>query len=81
MIKQGIIERVPADDPPGWISPAGWVPKDPEEKKLRLVFDAKELNKNVPLDSSYFPTPGEVMENIKADSKFFIKADLLQGYH
>ena len=31
--------------------------KDIKEERLRLVFDARELNMNIPMDASIFPTP------------------------
>ena len=81
LVKAGIIQKMPPDVAAKWSSPAGFMAKDPREERLRLVFDARMLNKSVPTDSSIFPTPSEIMQNLSADSKFFVKADILQGYH
>merc|ERR1711867_197530 len=55
--------------------------KDEKEEKLRLVCDLRQLNKGVKPDCSVFPTPNEIMQAISSASKYYIKADLLQGYH
>ena len=41
----------------------------------------RNLNKSIKDDCSIFPTPNEVMTSLKSSSKFFVKLDLLQGYH
>ena len=64
-----------------WISTAGFIAKDKNEEKLCLVCDLRELNKATTTGNSVFPTPNEVMQSLKASSKYFIRADLLQGYH
>ena len=81
LLKEGVIEKVPSNETAQWISPAGFVSKDEKEEKLRLICDLRELNKAVEPDSSVFPTPSEVMQSLKVSSQWFIKADLLQGYH
>ena len=63
------------------ISPPGFVAKDKKEDKLRLVCDLRQLNKSVKSDCLVFLTLNEVMQSLKSASKFYIKADLLQGYH
>ena len=80
-MKAGVIERIPANESARWISPAGFVAKDEKEEKLRLVCDLSQLNKAVKPDSSVFPTPNEVMQSLSSTSQYFVKADLLQGYH
>ena len=80
LIKAGIIEKMPSNKSARWISPAGFVAKDEKEEKLHLICDLRELNKAVTTDNSVLPTPNEVMQSLKASSKFYIKADLLQGY-
>ena len=57
LIKQGVIERIPANEVAHWISPAGFVAKDKNEEKLRLACDLRNLNKSVKSDCSVFPTP------------------------
>ena len=61
------------------MSLAGFIAKEEKEEKLRLICDHHELNKGVKTDCSVFPTPNEVMQSLRATSKFFIKADMLQG--
>ena len=81
LIKAEVIERIPANESTLWISPAGFMAKDEKEEKLRLVCDLRQLNKAVKPDSSVFPTPNEIMQSISSASQYFVKADLLQGYH
>ena len=45
------------------------------------MCDLWKLNKVVKPDCSFFPAPSEVMQSLKPTSKWYIKADLLQGYH
>ena len=39
------------------------------------------MNKGVKPDCSVFPTPSEIMMSVNPASKYFVKLDLLQGYH
>ena len=55
--------------------------KDEKDKKLRLNGDLRQLNKGVKTNCSISPTPNKVMQSLKYASKYFIKTDLLQGYH
>ena len=55
--------------------------KDKKEKKLRLIEDLRQLNKGVKTNCSIFPTSNKVMQSLKYASKYFIKTDLLEGYH
>ena len=64
-----------------WIHPAGLVAKDEEEEKLRLICDLRELNKAFTTDCSVISTPIEVMQTLKASSKYYIKVDLIQCCH
>ena len=72
---------MPSDEKSRWISSAGFVVKDAKEEKLRLVCDLRELNKSTTSGYSIFPTPNEVMQSLKATSRYYIKSDLIQGYH
>ena len=81
LVKAGIIERVPANESAAWISPAHFIAKDAKEEKLRLVCDLCQINKGVKPDCLVFPTPHEIMQSINPASKYFVKLDLLQGYH
>merc|ERR1711954_304529 len=77
----GVIERIPTNESAARISPAGFIVKDEKEEKLRLVCDLRQLNKGVKPDCSVFPTLNEIMQSINPASKYFVKLDLLQGYH
>ena len=81
LLKSGVIERIPANKAAQWISPAGFVAKDKKEEKLRLVCDLRQLNKSCKSDTSIFPTLNKVMQSLSSTSQFFVKADILQGYH
>ena len=81
LLKSGVIKCIPANEAAQWISLAGFVAKDKKEEKLRLVCDLRQLNKSCKSDTSIFPTPNEVMQSLSSASQFFVKADLLQGYH
>ena len=45
------------------------------------MCDLRQLNKSCKSDTSIFPTPNKVMQSLSLASEFFVKADLLQGYH
>ena len=81
LMNAGIIEKIPANESAKWISPAGFMLKDKKGEKLHHVCDLHELNKGEKTDSSIFLTPNEVIQSLKSSSKFYIKVDLLQGYH
>merc|ERR1711989_1214 len=81
LVKAGVIERVPPNEAAAWISPAQFIAKDIKEEKLRLVCDLRQLNKGVKPDCSVFPTPSEVMMSVNPASKYYVKLDMLQGYH
>ena len=61
--------------------PARFVAKDKKEEKLQLVCDLRQLNKSCKSNTIIFPTPNEVMQSLSSASQYFVKADLLQGYH
>ena len=46
LIRQGVIERIPANEAAQWINPAGFVAKDEKEEKLHLVCDLRNLKKS-----------------------------------
>merc|ERR1712089_5295 len=81
LVKAGVIEKVPPNEAAAWISPAQNIAKDIKEEKLRLVCDLRQLNKGVKPDRSVFPTPSEIMMSVNPASKYFVKLDMLQGYH
>ena len=45
------------------------------------MCDLRQPKKSVKSDCLVFPTPNKVMQSLKSASKFFIKANLLQGYY
>ena len=55
LIKQGVIERIPANECALWLSPASFVAKNKKEEKLRIVCDLRNLNKCIKDDCSIFP--------------------------
>ena len=48
---------------------------------LRLIGDIRQLTKGVKTNCSMFSTPNKVIQSLKYASKYFIKTDILQGYH
>ena len=81
LLKSGVIECILAKEAAQWISPAGFVAKDEKEEKLRLICNLCQLNKACKTDCSIFPKPNEVMQSLSSASKYYVKANLLQGYH
>ena len=79
MLKDGIIKK--QEKPSEWISPAFFVPKS--NGKLRLVVDYKSSGLNNALKRRVhpFPSADDIMKQIKPTSKWFLKADCIQGYH
>ena len=55
--------------------------KDEKKEKLALICDLRQLNKACKSDCSIFPTPSEVMQSLSSASRYYIKNNLLQGYH
>ena len=80
LLKDGIIEK--QTEPSEWLSPGFFVPKD-NGKGLRLVVDysVTGLNDAIKRKVHPFPSSNDIMKNIQADSKYFLKADAVQGYH
>ena len=77
MIKQGVIEEHPHDQPAPWVSNAVLAPKD--DGSMRVTLDARNVNKA--LMSSNQPIPRQ--EDIKAKlagAKVFSKMDLKSAY-
>lgn len=78
-LDSGVIAEVPPNEFNEWCSPGFFVPKP--NGKARLVVDYKELNKYVHRPVHPFPSPRDIIRDIKADSKWFMKLDALQGYY
>ena len=76
-LEDGVLARV--DVPTEWTSPGMFVPK--ANGGVRLVVDFKELNKHIDRPVHPFPSAGDIMKQIRPDSKFFCKVDFASGYH
>ena len=68
----------PVAVPTDWVSSAFFVPKP--NGKVRLVTDYTDLNKYVRRPVHPFPSAREILQNIQADSKVFLKIDAVHGY-
>ena len=77
-IKSGVIERVPTTEHTEWCSPGFFVPKP--NGKVRLVVDYREINKYIDRPAHPFPSPRDIIKGVRPDSKWFVKADAVQGY-
>jgi hypothetical protein len=78
-LDSGVIVPVPPTENIGWVSPGFFVAKPNE--KVRLVTDLRAINQFVIRPFHPFPSPRDVVRNIKTDSKWFCKLDALQGYY
>ena len=78
-IKSGVIEKVPTNETTEWCSPGFFVAKP--DGKVRLVVDYRQINKFIDRPVHPFPSPRDILKDIKPDSKWFIKMDALQGYY
>ena len=57
LIRQGVIERIPANEAAQWISPAGFVAKDKKEEKLCLVCFCGISTRWSKVTAASFPLP------------------------
>ena len=80
LLEQKIIERVPANEPSDWCSPAFFVPK-PAGKGVRLVTDFKVLNSCVERAPKPFPSTRDIIRNISSDAKVYAKMDAISGFY
>ena len=80
LIKEGIIERVPPNEPAEWCSPAFFVPK-PNSTAVRLVTDYRVLNSLVVRAPKPFASTKEIIRNLSPNSKCFAKLDAVNGYY
>ncbi len=79
LLKEGVIERVPANEPSEWCSMGFFVPK-PNSEDVRLVTDFRRLNMEVKRAVKPFPSTRDIIRGVEAKSKFFCKMDAVQGY-
>jgi hypothetical protein len=78
-LESGVIIPVPPTENVEWVSPGFFVAKP--NGKVRLVTDLRAINQFVIRPCHPFPSPRDVVRNIKTDSKWFCKLDALQGYY
>jgi hypothetical protein len=78
-LDSGVIVPVPPTENVEWVSPGFFVAKP--NGKVRLVTDLRAINQFVIRPCHPFPSPRDVVRNIKTDSKWFCKLDALQGYY
>ena len=76
LLKSGVIERV--DHPTEWCSPGHFVAKS--EGRVRLVTDFSRLNQFVQRPVHPFPSANELLMNLRPESRFFSKIDLVHAY-
>jgi hypothetical protein len=74
-----IIVPVPPTENVEWCSPGFFVAKP--NGKVRLVTDLRAINEFVICPCHSFPSPRDVVRNIKDSSKWFCKLHALQGYY
>ena len=80
LLGSNVIERVPPNETPSWVSPGMWVPK-PASGKARLVVDFGDVNKHVERPVHPFPSVQDCIQDIDPNSKWFLVFDCLSGYH
>ena len=78
-LESGVIEKVPEDHATEWCSPGFFVAKP--NGKVRLVVDYRGINKFINRPVHPFPSPRDIVKDIKPDSKWFLKLDASQGYY
>ena len=78
LLEGGVI--VKEDNPTEWINLGFFVPKPNNPDALRLVTDLRQLNKYVKRPIHPFPSAQSILQNLDADSKYFIKLDAVHGY-
>ena len=78
-LDSGVIEKVPTTEHIEWCSPGFFVPKP--DGKVRLVVDYRTINRFIDRPVHPFPSPRDILKDIKPDSRWFMKLDALQGYY
>ena len=76
--KEGIIERVPENQPTPWVSPVVVVPKS--DGKVRLSLDMRMANQAIQRVCHLIPTVEDISLDLN-QAKYFTKLDLSQAYH
>eukprot|EP00794_Sanderia_malayensis_P014472 gene14472-biopygen11586 len=75
---QGLIEKVPADQPTDWISPIVAVPKP--NGTVRLCVDMRVANTGIQIVRYLIPTVEDISLDLN-EAKYFSKLDLNEAYH
>ena len=75
---QGLIEKVPADQPTDWISPIVAVPKPNDT--VRLCVDMRVANTAIKRVRYLIPTVEDISLDLNG-AKYFSKLDLNEAYH
>ena len=78
-LDSGVLEKVPENTSTEWCSPGFFVPKP--NGKVRLVVDYREINRFIRRPVHPFPSPRDIVKDIRPDSKWFLKLDATQGYY
>jgi hypothetical protein len=78
-LDSGVIVPVPPTENVEWCSPGFFVAKP--NGKLRLVTDLRAIKEFFIRPCHPFPSPRDVVRNIKDSSQWFCKLDALQGYY
>ena len=78
LLEGGIISEV--TKPVDWCTQGFFVPK-PGTKKLRLVTDYREINKNLKRPEWPFMPSEAVRRQVDPEAKVFAALDLTSGYH
>jgi hypothetical protein len=68
-LKSGVIVPVPPHEKVDWVSPGFFVAKP--NGKCRLVVDMQDINSFINRPVHPFPSPHDVVKNIKPESKWF----------
>ena len=79
LLEQDIIEEVPKDEIPTWVSPTVIAPK-PNSDQIRLCVDMRMANKAIIRPQSQLPTTDDVINKFH-NATTFSKLDLREAYH
>ena len=78
-VEAGIVSCV--EEAVEWLAPAHMVEKPGQPGKLRLLTDFRRISDKVVNDVHKFPTGNDVWQNLREDSRVFLKLDATQSYH
>jgi hypothetical protein len=78
-LKSGVTVPVPPHKKVEWVSPGFFVAKP--NGKCRLVVDTRDINSFSNSPAHPFPSPRDVVKNIKPESQWLCSLDALSGYY